>query len=86
MSSPYVRPVKKEKLGIIISMDYCFMNGEEDDDPSLPGVLIIWYDNHECLLALPVERKGPVEWDVKWIVATFDNLGFRGDAIALKSE
>ena len=78
VSSPHVRPDKKEKIGITISMDYCFMNGEEDDDPSLPGVLIIWDDNHECLWALPVEKKGPVEWVVKWIVEKLDNVGYRG--------
>ena len=68
MSSPHPRPDKKEKIGITISMDYCSMNVEEDDDPSLPGILIIWDDNRECLWALPVDRKGPVDWVVKWIV------------------
>jgi len=42
VSSPHVKAEKKEKIGITISIDYCFMNGEEDDDPSLPGVLIMW--------------------------------------------
>ena len=57
------------------------MNGEEDDDPSLPGVLIIWDDHRECLWALLMERKGPVEWVVKWIVEKMDNVGYRGEAI-----
>ena len=61
------------------------MNGEEDDDPSLPGILMIWDENHECLWALPVERKGPVEWVVKWIVDKLDNVGYRGEAITIKS-
>ena len=52
-----MRPDRKEKIGITISMDDCFMNGDEDDDPSLPGVLVIWNYNRECLWALPVERK-----------------------------
>ena len=64
MSTPHARPDKKEKIGITLSMVYWFMNDEDDDNPSLPGVLIIWDDNHECLWALPVERKGPVEWVV----------------------
>jgi hypothetical protein len=81
-----VRPDKKEKIGITISMDYCVMNGEEDDDPSLPGVLIIWDDSHECLWALPVEKKGPVDWVVKWIVEKLDNVGYRGEHITLKSD
>ena len=86
VSSPHVKPDKKEKIGITISMDYCFMNGEEDDDPSLPGVLIIWDDNHECLWALPVEKKGPVEWVVKWIVEKLDNVGYRGEHVTVKSD
>ena len=38
-------------------MGYCFMNGEEDEDPSLPGVLIVWDDNYECLWALPAKAQ-----------------------------
>ena len=49
VSSPHVKPNKMEKIGLTISTDYCFMNGEEDDDPCLPGILIMWDDNHECL-------------------------------------
>ena len=71
MSSPHPRPDKKEKIGITISMDYCFMSGE-DDDPSLTGISIMWDENHECLWALPLEKKGPVELVVKWIVDKLD--------------
>lgn len=53
------------------------MNGEEDEDPSLPGVLIIWDDNYECLWALPVESNGPVDWVVNWIVDKLDEIGYR---------
>ena len=62
------------------------MSGEEDDDPSVPGILIIWDDHHECLLALPVENKGPVDWVVKWIVEKLHNVGYRGQTITLKSD
>ena len=62
------------------------MNGEEDDDPNLPGILIIWDDNHECLRALLVDSKGPVEWVVNWIVDELDNVGYRGEAIAIKTD
>ena len=86
VSAPHPKPDKKEKIGITVSMDYCFMNGEEDEDPSLPGVLIIWDDNYECLWALPVESKGPVDWVVKWIVDKLDEIGYRGVAITLKSD
>ena len=76
MSSPHVRSDKMEKIGITVTMDYCFMNGKEDEDPSLPGVLIVWDDNYECLCALPVEREGPVDWVVKCIV---DKLEIKSD-------
>ena len=36
--------------------------------------------------ALPVDRKGPVEWVVKWIVDKLDNVGYRGEAITTKSD
>ena len=81
-----MRPDKNEKTGITISIYYCFINGEEDDDPSLPRVLIVWDDNHGCLWALPVERKAPVDWVVKWIVERLDNFGYRGQAKILKSD
>ena len=85
VSSPHQRPDKKEKIGITVSMDYCFMNEEEKED-DIPSVLIIWDDNHECLWALPVEHKGPVEWVVKWIVDKMDAIGYRGTPITLKTD
>ena len=86
VSSPHPRPERREKIGITISMDYCFMNGAEDDDPSLPGILMMWDDNHECLWELPVERKGLADWIVKWIVDKLDEVGYRGEAITVKSD
>ena len=62
------------------------MNGEEDDDPNLSGILTIRDDNHECLWALPVDGKGPVECVVKWIVDRLDNVVYRGETITIKSD
>ena len=76
----------KEKFGITISLDYCFMNGEGDEDPDLPGVLGIWDDNRECLWAIPVDKKGPTDWVVSWIVEKLDNIGYQGESITLKSD
>ena len=86
VATPHPKPDGKEKIGITVSMDYCFMQGEEDEDPNLPGVLIMWDDNHECLWALPVDKKGPVDWIVRWIVDKLDEIGYRGQAITLKSD
>ena len=75
VSTPHRKGCKEEKIGITISIDYCFMTGEED--PDLPGVLIMWDDNHECLWALPVESKGVVDWVLKYIVDKLDDIGYR---------
>ena len=61
VSSPHPKPDGKEKIGITISLDYCFMSGEGDEDPDLPGMLIVWDDSHECLWATPVDKKGPTD-------------------------
>ena len=52
----------------------------------LPGVLINWDDNHECLWDIQVDKKGPVDWVVRWNVEKLDNTGYPGLAIALKSD
>ena len=55
-SSPHPAPDGREKIGITISLDYCFMADEEEE--GLPGVLVLWDDHRECLWALPVDRLG----------------------------
>lgn len=85
VSSPHQKPDKEEKIGVTVSMDYCFMNSEEKDEDT-PGVLVIWDDNYECLWALPVDHKGPVDWVVKWIVDKLDAIGYRGSPLTLKSD
>ena len=35
---------------------------------------------------MPVDRKGPVEWAVKWIVDKLVNVGDRSEAIMMKSD
>ena len=84
--SPHPKPDDKEKIGITISMDYCFMVDDDEGEEDLPGVLIMWDDNHECLWALPVDKKGPVEWVVKWIVEKLDNIGYRGQTLTIKTD
>ena len=86
VSTPHRQGKKEEKIGITISIDYCFMSGEMDAEEDLPGILIMWDDNHECLWALPVENKGVVEWAVKWIVEKLDDIGYRGVPISIKSD
>ena len=64
VSSPHQKLDKKEKIGITISMDYCFMNDDEKEEDT-SGPLVIWDDSYECLWALPVDHKGPVVCVVK---------------------
>ena len=59
VSSPHVRPDKKEKIGITIRMGFCFMNGEEDEVWSLPGVLLIWGWQPRMLVGIAGGEKGP---------------------------
>ena len=86
VSTPHRKGKKEEKIGITISIDYCFMSGEADAEEDLPGILIVWDDNHECLWALPVESKGAVEWVVKYVVEKLDEIGYRGVPISIKSD
>ena len=83
--SPHLKSDDKEKIGTTISMDYCFM-ADDEEEGDLPGVLVIWDDNHECLWALPVDKKGPVDWVVKWIVNKLDSVGYKGSPLTLKSD
>ena len=47
---------------------------------------MIWDDNHECLWAKMVDRTGPVDWVVKYIVDTLDSVGYKGVPITLKTD
>ena len=46
VSAPHMKSDGKGKIGITISMDYCFMVDEEKED-DLPEVLVMWDDNYE---------------------------------------
>ena len=66
ISSPHRSGDKDdEKLGITVSLDYCFMTHEEKSE-DVPPVLVMWDSNHEACWALPVEAKGPVDYVVQW--------------------
>ena len=42
VSTPHPKPDGKENIGITMRLDYCFMNGDVDEDRDPPGMLIIW--------------------------------------------
>ena len=52
--------VKEEKLGVTISMDYCFVKGAADEEDGISPQLAV-YDNNKCAIwMIPVEKKGVV--------------------------
>ena len=57
VSTPHRQGSREEKMGITISLDYCFMNGEDEDEQDVPKILIMYDDHRECLWAIPVEQK-----------------------------
>ena len=75
----------EDAIGVTISMDYCFLNGDEREKGILP-VLILWDDNLKAIWALPVERKGVEEVVVDWTRKKLEEAGYGGTRITLKSD
>ena len=71
-ASPHPKPDSKKKIGITKILDYCFMNGEDDEHPDLAGVLIVRHDSHGSLWAIPVDKKELVDLVVKLIIERMD--------------
>ena len=74
-----------DKMGITISMDYCFLTteGESETDPK---VVVMHDDRLDAIWALEVKAKGPSAEVVTWIVGKLEESGYRGTAIALKTD
>ena len=66
VSSPHRHGDEAEKIGITVSLDYCFMGDEAVD--GTPPILILWDDGHRALWSLPVDGKGPTDQAVSWVV------------------
>ena len=85
ISSPHVHgDVETERIGITISLDYCFSGDEAKE--GTPPVLVVWDDGHRAMWALPVETKGAVPWVVAWIVGKLEEAGYSGVKLTLKSD
>lgn len=75
----------KEEWGITISMGYCFMVDEENEEDTVP--VLIWYDHVlKRLKALPVERTGVDDTVVKWCMGNIEEAGYSGSRITMKSD
>ena len=74
----------REKLGVTISIDYCFMSPEEVEKDTCP-ILILYDDNLDAIGALPVQAKGANQSVVKWCIEILDVAGYSNSDITIKS-
>ena len=75
----------KEKLGVTVSLDYCFMTPLEKSEGTCP--VLIMYDNLlEAFWALPVSSKGVVKYAVDWCVNASEQAGYFSERLILKSD
>ena len=83
--SRQTREDEKERIGITVSMEYCFLStdGEADEDPK---ILILHDDRLETLWALGVKAKGVTPEVVTWIMSKLEEAGYKGTEITLKTD
>ena len=76
---------EKERIGVTISMDYCFLttDGEAETDPK---VLILHDDRLETLWALGVKTKGVTPEVVTWIMNKLEEAGYKGTEITMNTD
>ena len=88
VSSPHKYTGDEDKVGITISLDYCFVGDETSE--VIPPMLVVWDDGHRALWVLPVrghtKGKGPVEYVVNWILKKLEEAGYSGVKLTLKSD
>ena len=78
-------PGEEEKLGVTISLDYCFFSAEDKQSGLRP--ILLMYDNVKRFIwTLAVEAKGPSKPVVEWAVGKLNRYGYKGVAISLKSD
>ena len=73
-----------ERMGVTISMDYCFLTSQ-DDIESDPKILVMHDDKLETLWALCVQAKGEHAEVVTWVVQKLDEAGYRGKDITINT-
>ena len=65
---------EEEKLGITISMDYCFFSAE-DKASGLRPILAVYDNSKRFIWAMAVESKGPSKAVVEWVVGKLNRYG-----------
>ena len=66
-------------------MDYAFMTAEDAEETMQP-TLVIFDDDKQAFWALGVEQKGVTEGIVKYIAGIWDQSGYQGQKISIKSD
>ena len=84
VSSPHKTSGETERIGITISIDDCFINDEVKE--GTPPVLVVWDDGHRALWALPVSKKGPIDYVVTWMLKKLEDAGYSGVKLTMKSD
>ena len=79
--SPHVAGEQEETGRATVSLDYCFMGEEANDE--IPPILVMWDSKSGMLWALPVDEEGPVGYVIKWCVEQLERAGYGGIAITL---
>ena len=74
----------REKFGVSISLDYCFITPGDTEKDMCP-ILILHDDNHEAIWAIPVEHKGAVQFVASWCVSVLEISGYSNSDITLKN-
>ena len=87
---------------VTVSLDYCWAEDEEEEtmeggaeqaeeEVDMPRnkngpILIVYMHPLEVLYALPVRRKGPVPWVVRYLVKRLESMGYGGGLVTMKSD
>ena len=81
---------EEERSGVTtVSLDYCFLAGDKDVEESSARdhpVLIMYDSKTRAISAIPVLKKGPEKWVVRWVVRKLYGLGYGGVKVVLKSD
>ena len=80
-----IRDEGDEKMGITISLDYCFMTPEEQEDDMRP-ILAAHDNSNGAIWAVAVDKKGVSVMAVRWLTGKLEEAGYAGQKITLKSD
>ena len=94
VSTPHHRADhREERLHVTgvptVSLDYCWADGEDDEDDEKRDhspILIIYIDLIDALYAVATKKKGVIPWVVVFVTKKLETLGYGGTKITLKSD